>query len=122
MIKRGSIIKIKYFCILIFISMSGSSLPALDVTEIKIMPADQDTSIILNGKCKPVGVAEKVVTGVSGFNGFIPILKKADEPTFRKLAVEKNANTIQTLFELKVIRPDGTELIDHAYVRFWNCP
>jgi|JI9StandDraft_1071089.scaffolds.fasta_scaffold11348_3 hypothetical protein len=107
------IISIGIICFLIL----SNSIIALDELSVKMIGADETSSLLLHEKCQPIGLVLKMVPDVQGFFNVTPV----NEAMFRKKAVELNANTVQPLFSF-VENINGNVYTKYAYIRFWNCP
>lgn len=110
--------KIKIISIWIALLMIlSNSIFALDELNVKMIGADEASSLLLNDKCQPVGLVLHMKPIVAGFFNVTPV----NEAMFRKKAVELNANTVQPLFSF-VENINSNVYTKYAYVRFWNCP
>jgi hypothetical protein len=102
---------------IVFFLILSNSISALDELSVKMIGADEASSLLLNDKCQPVGLVLHMKPVVAGFFNVTPV----NEAMFRKKAVELNANTVQPLFSF-VENINGNVYTKYAYVRFWNCP
>lgn len=97
--------------------LQSNSVKALDELDVKMLGANQESTLLLNTKCQPVGLVIKMTPIVQGFFNITPV----NEAMFRKKAIELNANAVQPLFSF-IENISGNVYTKYAYVRFWNCP